>query len=90
MTDDKLIEIVKCAKEIFCGGIYVPCNEHPCGWDFISFGYIKIEDILDYQFENYDISKAIYDEHPFCDMTLKEILEETEGRYVFEIGSIDW
>jgi len=89
-TGNELMEIIKCAKEIFCQGIYVPCNEHPCGWDFISFEYLDIEDILTYQFEGYDISNGIYDSHPFIGLTLEEILKETNERFAFEIGQIDW
>jgi len=89
-SGNELMEIVKCAKEIFCQGVYVPCNEHPCGWDFISFEYLDVEDAITYQFEGYDISNGIYDEHPFVGMTLDEILTETNGKYVFEIGQIDW
>jgi hypothetical protein len=90
MNDNIATEIVKCAKEIFCNGIYVPCNEHPCGWDFISFENLEIEDAYDYIFDRYDISNCIYDDHPYAGLTLIDILEETKGRYAFEIGSINW
>lgn len=88
LTDDILLEIIRVAKEVFCGGIYVPCDMHPCGWDFIDFNMIELddeeEDPLEYQFELCDISSVIYDEHPYEDMTLREILEETDMKFEFE------
>lgn len=85
LTDEVLIEIVQVAKETFCNGIYVPCDEHPCGWDFISFDYIEdYEEILEYEFEDSDISDNIYCNHPYDGKTLKEILTETKCQFNFE------
>lgn len=90
MTDEQIIEIYKAAKEVFCNGIYVPVKDwHLCGWDFISFEYCD-DGILDWIFEDGDISNGIYSFHPYENMTLKQILNETNGKFAFEIGMIDW
>jgi len=93
MSDDKLLDVIKCAKEYFANGIYVPCNQHPCGWDFISFENIDLlytrENPLKYKFQLSDISDYAYDEHNFENCTLGEILEE-RGKFAFEKESIDW
>lgn len=94
MDDSVLLEIYDAAMNVFCKGIYVPCDRHPCGWDFISFEWIDnntYEDsIFCYSFDIGDISDGTYDIHPYERMTLKEILKETKGDYCFEIGQIDW
>lgn len=85
ITDELLVEIVKVAKETFCNGLYVPCEKHPCGWDFISFDDIEeYEEILEYKFEISDITNNIYYDHDFEDKTLKEILTITEYQFNFE------
>ena len=84
-------EIVKCAKKVFCDGIYVPANEHPCGWDFISFESLELASDVDfYCFEDSDISNGIYGFHPYTGLTLAEILQKTKNVYEFEISSINW
>jgi hypothetical protein len=91
--DEKtVIEIVKCAKETFCDGIYVPCNTHPCGWDFISFENFEAvsTDAIDYPIDCDVISDGIYNYHPYEGLTLIDILGKTNGKYAFEIGSINW
>lgn len=85
LTDELLINIVEVAKESFCDGIYVPCDEHPCGWDFISFDDIEdSEEVLEYEFTDINISNGIYAFHKFENKTLKEILTETECKFNFE------
>ena len=85
LTDELLIEIVKVAREVYGDRIYVPCEKHPCGWDFISFDDIEeYEEILEYKFEIYDISDNIYHDHDFEDKTLKEILTITKNQFNFE------
>jgi hypothetical protein len=90
-TDEQALEIFKTAKEVFCNGLYVKVKgAHPCEWDFISFEYCDDDDIKDWLFWGDDISGGIYDNHPYNRMTLKEILQQAEGKYAFEIGQTDW
>lgn len=85
LTDDILIDIVSCAKEVFCQGVYIYCDEHPCGWDFINFDCIDdYEEVLEYKFDNYDISGGCYCSHKYENKTLKEILIDNECRFEFE------
>lgn len=88
--DDGIIkEIYNCAMEVFSHGIAVPSEAHPCGWDWLDFD--MVDDILTHQFHGYDISGSAYEQHDYDWMTLKEILEENEGRFLFEINTnIDW
>lgn len=91
MDNNDILDIVACAKEVFCDGIYVPSDMHPCGWDFISFENIEMEDdILDYKFSDSDVSNGNYAFCDFDECTLEEILEKTNGKYAFEIGQINW
>lgn len=86
LTNENLIEIVKCGKEVFCNGIFISCNYHPCGWDFLSFENIEeYIEVLDYKFDDEDISDGVYDYHPLNGKTLKEILIKTELKFEFEI-----
>ena len=87
-----LVNIVRCAKEVFCQGIYVPCDSHPCGWDFIDFSDVtpSTVSVVTHEFDMMEISNGIYDGHPYEGMTLKQVLRETKGKYAFEIGSINW
>lgn len=90
-----LLDIIRAAKECFCDGIYIPVkDQHPCGWDFISFHYIDVNDSddeqLGYLFTLEDISGGIYDCHDYEDCTLDEILDKTKCKYAFEIESINW
>lgn len=90
MNENQLIEIMECAKDIFCNGIYVPCDVHPCGWDFISFENIE-DNNIEYVFENEDISDGIYDgSHDYDGLNLEEVLEKTKGKFQFERSSIDF
>jgi hypothetical protein len=94
LEDITMNEIIKCAKKVFCNGIYVPSNYHPCGWDFISFD--NIDELsqgkydANYIFNNYDICQGVYDEHEYEDCTLRDILEQTNGKMAFELSTIDW
>jgi hypothetical protein len=92
LNNDTIVQIVKCAKEIFGDGIYIPSDMHQCGWDFITFECISKskDDILSYQFDNWDINDGNYDEHPYIGKTLKEILEITNTKFAFELNQIDW
>ena len=86
-TDKELIDIVdKAYKE----GIFIPCNIHPCGWDFVSFVNLKNnlkkeEDILNYCFESKDISGGIYISHPFIGLTLNQVLSFANNEFKYEI-----
>jgi len=90
VKSELLESIVSCAKEVFCGGIYVPCSIHPCGWDFINFENIGLGEVMTREFELYDISGGIYDTHPFEYATLASVLVSTRGNYAFEISGINW
>lgn len=86
ITDELLIDIVKCAKEAFGHVIYVPCDNHPCGWDSLDVDLLdEDEEILEYKFEINDISDGIYDWHPLQGKTLREILTENGCKFEFEI-----
>jgi len=77
------------AMEVFGGVIVVPSEYHPCGWDWIDFS--NVEDILTHNFDICEISKGIYDDHAYADLTLKEILVLTKGRFLFEINcDVGW
>ena len=81
-------DVLRCAKEIFCGGIYVTSeNAHPCGWDFISFYTIEtIDDVIGVQ----EISNYIYSQHDYEDLTLLEILKKVGMKgWCFEISGVD-
>lgn len=86
-------DVFNAAKNVFGDGIYVESNVHPCGWDFVSFkDYKDYEEIEDnYGFYLDDISNGIYNEHPFEDRTLLNILEEVEmDGWCFEKQQISW
>lgn len=90
-TDNKVLEdIYNCAMEVFCHGIYVKSDKHPCGWDFLNFQDIDKEEILEYMFDLDDICEGCYSEHEFEGLTLKEILIKAEGHFCFEVQDIDW
>lgn len=96
LSDEFLEEMVKIST-LFGGGIYINYNYtesvkdyyiHPCGWDFLSFEGIDIDDerskeeaqdydcsVFNYIFETEDFSNGIYEKHPFDGYTLKEILK---------------
>ncbi|WP_024622482.1 hypothetical protein [Metaclostridioides mangenotii] len=77
----------------FADGIYIPCDYHPCGWDFISFENIVLDKEDEFYEDNNpltyiimaeDISKGVYDDyHPYVGLTLKRLLEKID--YKFEI-----
>jgi len=78
------------AKEIFCNGIYVKSEGHPCGWDFISFEDMECSDDVECMpIEAYSISNG-YGSEIYQGMTLLEILQECHGRVAFEKDQIDW
>lgn len=91
-TSDEIIKaIYDCAMNVYCHGIAVPSNNHPCGWDWLDFEYIDEDNILEHEFSLSDISNGVYDEHDYESLTLKEILIETEGRFLFELNTrISW
>lgn len=92
-TSDEIIkEIYDCAMNVFCHGIAVPSDRHPCGWDWLDFECIVDEnDVLEYEFSLSEISGGIYEDHDYEFLTLKEILIETEGKFLFELNTwINW
>lgn len=95
LTDENIILIVTASMESFGQGIYVPCDYHICGYDFIDFECIELDEEdedfyeeyspLNYKFEGSDISNGIYDScHPYEGLTLKEILQKTNLKFEFE------
>lgn len=89
-TKDEIIqEVYNCAMNVFGEGIAVPSLNHPCGWDWLDFK--EVDDILTYEFMNYDISNGVYDSPEQEGRTLKEILIAHKGRFLFEINTnINW
>lgn len=77
-------EIWKCMKEVFCNGLYVISDQHPCGWDFIAFDNLEIQDPISIN----DISYGNYDSHPLEGLNFVEMLEKVE-KFWFEKGHID-
>jgi hypothetical protein len=93
ITDDLIVEIARCAKDVFSNGIYVPSDKHYCGWDFISFEDISTNSrisILTDTFDIFAITNGCYEEHEFEGKTLKEVLILTDGVYEFEKENIKW
>lgn len=91
-TSDEIIkEIYNGAMNVFCHGIAVPSDSHPCGWDWLDFECVDEDEVLEYEFSLSDISNGIYEEHDYEFLTLKEILIKTEGRFLFELNTrISW
>lgn len=96
MIDYKNDEIIKdiydCAMTVFGHGIVVPSDNHPCGWDWLDFECVCGEEyIVDHRFSAFEISNGAYEDHKYEGMTLKEILEITGGKFLFEINTnVDW
>lgn len=91
---DKLIQdIYDCAIHVYGHGIAVPSKTHPCGWAWINFEDIDIEDgdnILIHAFDCSDINDG-WGENDLEGLTLKQILEKTKGKFLFEITTyINW
>lgn len=87
-TEVDLEEIITVAKEHFCDGIYFEWNDHPCGWDKLSFdGIENVEEAIDYEVDNCDISYGIYDFHDLCGIKLTEALRRMK-KFWFEAGDV--
>lgn len=88
LTNEIIKEIVRVANEVFGGGIYVPCEHHISGYDFLDFNMIDSFDEeyneLNYVFDLNDISNGIYNNHPYENKTLNEILKITKCKFEFE------
>lgn len=89
VNDEYAEEIFKAAKRHFCNGIYVKTeNQHPCGWDFISFEFM---DDVDEEIGLCDISNYIYEEHDYSFMRLIDILKIVGMKgWCFEINGVDY
>ena len=88
--DETITEVFKCAKEVYGSGIAVPVEYgHPCGWEWLDFS--NIDDILKDKFDDSDISNGC-GVGEYTDLTLKEILLKTKGKFAFEVNvnTIDW
>lgn len=77
-------EVWDCMKKVFCNGLYVVSDQHPCGWDFIAFDTVEIQDPISLS----NISHGNYDSHPLEGLTFIEMLERVE-KFWFEVGHID-
>ena len=92
-SDEVIQDIYDCAMDVFCQGIAVPSELHPCGWAWISFEDIDIDEednILIHTFYCSEINGG-WGEDDLEGLTLKQILEKIEGRFLFEINTtIDW
>lgn len=99
-NDNQIIkDIYDCACEVYGNGIAVPTQSgHTCGWDWLDFSYIHEKDnedseyhILNYKFEGGDVSNGC-NSGDFVGLTLKQILEITEGKFAFEVNcnNVDW
>lgn len=93
LTDEFIVEMVTTCRKYMSNGIYVPCDHHICGYDFISFEDIVLdkddEDYEEYGPVNFKVESAhitdgIYDNHPYEDKTLKEILKLTNMKFELE------
>ena len=90
-NDEIIKDIYECAMTVFGHGIAVPSKEHPCGWDWLDFDMVDDRGILNYTFTNSDISDGCHGVNDYEDLTLKKILEVTEGKFLFEINTnVDW
>lgn len=77
-------------KEVFCGGIFVKSDEHPCGWDFINCEQLETQDdIYRFKIEVSEISNYCYNSHPLENLTLAEIIKEVgmDG-WCFELSGV--
>lgn len=89
--------MVEVTKEFFNDGIWIKYDGininrnyiHPCGYDFLSFDLIEIDDedfdVEENTFSVCEFSNGIYDEHPLENKTLEEILDIIgENNWSFE------
>ena len=90
IQDDKVIkDIFSCAKEVYGGGIAIPSDKHPCGWDWLDFD--SMGSPLNHTFDIHDISNGIYEDSIHEDCNLREVLETVNGKFLFEVNiCMDW
>lgn len=92
VIDREYIEAVyRGAKEVFCDGIYVKSDQHPCGWDFISLEDLECsEDAFSVGIEIHSISGGNYYSSEFEDNTMEEIIKKVgvDG-WCFELSGAD-
>jgi len=88
---DLVSDVYSAAKNIFCNGIYVKSNAHPCGWDFISFEFASsVKDMFKEEVQVEDISGGCYNYHDYEGKSVAEILSIVgEKGYCFEINNAD-
>lgn len=79
------------AKEVFCDGIYVKSDTHPCGWDFISFENFECSaDLSEQPIELDAISGDCYHYHDYDGMTIEEVIKKVgAGGWCFELSGVD-
>ena len=90
IQDDKVIrDIFNCAKDVYGGGIVIPSDKHPCGWDWLDFSYI--DDVFTETFCLSTVSNGAYGNYDYEYCTLRAILLSVGGKFLFEINTcIDW
>lgn len=92
INNDYIEGIYRGAKEVFCNGIYVRSDNHPCGWDFISFeDFESPSDMFEHPLENYEVSGGCYDCSTFEGMTIEEVIKDMTGTsgWCFELSGVD-
>lgn len=91
ISKEYIEEIYIGAKEIFCDGIYVKSDAHPCGWDFISFeDFETSDDLFEQPFGIHYINNGRYDYHEFEDKTVEDIIKKVGANgWCFEISGVD-
>ena len=72
-------------------GIYIKCDIHPCGWDWVNLrNFYDIYDMIDDQLSVADFSGGYYDFHPYDGYTPFEMLKDLGKNWCFERNDIDW
>jgi hypothetical protein len=89
INDEYALAVFESAKEHFGNGIYVKAkDQHPCGWDFISFEYM---DEYDDHIELGDISNGVYDIHDYSYLNLLDVLKIVGMKgWCFELNGVDY
>lgn len=76
INEEYAMEVYKCAHQFFGDGIYVKSDNHPCGWDFISFEMFEVpSDMLDEPLDNNAINDGNYDYSDFENKAMLDVLK---------------
>lgn len=90
-SEEFLENMFDAAKNTFCDGIYVLSDQHPCGWDFISFENFEVEsDLWEQPIDSTDVSGGCYSFSDFEDSTVQMVLDKVgEEGWCFEKSGVD-